>query len=104
MNKTQVIADLTDRLNDRYSEGSRSWSKSDVRLFLEELEELVVDGLKDDGTVVVGDVARIRLVQTPARPAGQYPGFGGELKQYPKRPASTKLRIAMPKKLKDRVL
>lgn len=106
MNKTETTAALHERLEERYTHASQDWTKGDVRAFLEELENLVEQelGNADEGTVVIGNVVRIRKVHQPARPAGEYAGFGGEMKHYDKRPASTKLRVAIPKGLKDKVL
>lgn len=94
MNKTELIRDLQERL---------LLKRSEVVAILDAVEASVVEGVKKDGVAVVGNIARITKKKIPARPAGEYPGFGGEMKRYPRRPAQTKLRISMPKTLKDKL-
>ncbi len=94
MNKTQLISDLGDRTD---------MPRRDIVAFLDALEASVVAGLKKDGVAVVGNVVRITKKEVPARPAGEYPGFGGELRYSEAKPASTKLRAALPKAMKDQV-
>jgi nucleoid DNA-binding protein len=94
VNKTQFIKELQDDLN---------LPRREVVQILNVIEEAVVKGLKQDGVAVLGNVARFTRKTTPARPAGEYPGFGGEMKHYPHRPAQTKVRVAVPKVMKDRL-
>lgn len=96
MNKTQFIKELQDDLN---------LPRRDVVHILEVIEETAVKGLKKDGVVVIGNVARIKLVQKPAVPAGdRINPFTKEMQHYDRKPASKAVRVGVPKVLKDRVL
>lgn len=94
MNKTELIRELQEDLQLR---------RAEVIAILDVIEEAIVKGVKRDGVAVLGNIARFTKKTTPVRPAGDYPGFGGEMKTYSRRPAQTKVRVAMPKPLKDRL-
>lgn len=70
---------------------------------LDTLTDIIKKQLKRAGGIKVLGLFNVKTKHVPERPAGEYPGFGGVMKQMPKRPASKKVKVLALKDLKEAV-
>lgn len=99
MSKTQLVADMTDRLNDLAGE-DETWTKKHVLQVLDTLEEVVTEECtKGSGAVNLTGFVKFARVDRPAR-MGRNPATGETIKIKAKSVA----KATALKRFKDNVL
>lgn len=81
MTKTQLIDELHVRLDEKYG-----YSKGVIRAVLEQLPDVVMTGLHEDGEVVLPGIGKLKIARRAAR-TGRNPRTG-ETIEIPARPAA----------------
>lgn len=95
LTKAQIIGEIAEKTG---------LSKKQVVDTFEALSGLIKRelGKKGPGEFVVPDLLKLKVKETAARKAEMRKNpFNGEMKQYPAKPASRKVRASAVKKLKD---
>lgn len=78
MNKTQLVATITDALNDVTPEGNE-WAKPDVKAVLDTFEEVVVESCRNGDPVTLTGFVKFARVDRKAR-MGRNPATGESIK------------------------
>lgn len=95
LTKAQIIAEIAEKVG---------LSKKQIGETFEALSGLIKRelGKKGPGEFVVPDLLKLKVKETPAKKAETRKNpFTGEMKPYPAKPASRKVRASAVKKLKD---
>lgn len=103
MNRTQLVAAVTDKLNSDLDEAE--WTKGDVKAVLESFESVVTENVAGGENVVLSGFVKFAHKNTPAKPArmGRNPATGEQIQLKPK-PASVTVRTSPLKAFKDAVI
>lgn len=78
MNKTQLVAQITDTLNEYTPEGTE-WNKGDVKAVLDTFEEVVIASCRKGEPVMLSGFAKFARVDRKAR-MGRNPATGESIK------------------------